>query len=135
MPKIAAAYEKVITTYHVTRLDLDTEDNSLTNKAGINRRNAAIRLVEQWAARCHRRVQFVYTLPTNIAGLDPTGVSVLRSAVAHQARIDIVNIMTFDYYDNKPHEMARDTMTAAGHLFSTLHRLYPAKSAPPSSGT
>ncbi len=129
VPKIAAAYEKVITTYHVTRLDLDTEDNSLTNKAGISRRNAAIHLVEQWAARCHRRVQFVYTVPTNVAGLDPTGVSVLRSAVAHHARIDIVNIMTFDYYDNKPHEMARDTMTAAGHLYGTLHQLYPVKSA------
>ena len=71
MPKIAAAYEKVITTYNVTRLDLDTEDNSLTNTAGINRRNKAITLVEQWAARCHRRVQFVYTLPTNMGGLAP----------------------------------------------------------------
>ena len=125
--KIAAAYEKVITTYHVTRLDLDTEDNSLTNTAGINRRNAAIHLVEQWAARCHRLVQFVYTVPTNVSGLDPAGVNVLASAVAQHARIGIVNIMTFDYYDNKPHEMARDTETAARHLYSTLHQLYPAK--------
>ena len=54
-PTIAAAYEKVITTYNVTRLDLDTEDNSLTNTAGIDRRNKAIKLVEDWAARRHRR--------------------------------------------------------------------------------
>lgn len=126
---IAAAYEKVITTYNVTRLDLDTEDNSLTNTAGIDRRNKAIRMVEDWAARHGRTVQFVYTLPTNVAGLDPTGLHVLRDALSDHARIDIVNIMTFDYYDNQPHEMATDSMTATQHLYDTLHQLYPAKSA------
>jgi len=126
---IAAAYEKVITTYHVTRLDLDTEDNSLTNTAGVDRRNRAIKMVEDWAARTGHQVQFVYTLPTNVAGLDSTGLDVLRDAVRDHARIDIVNIMTFDYYDNQPHEMAADSMTAAQHLYDSLHQLYPAKSA------
>jgi chitinase len=129
VPAIAAAYEHVITTYNVTRLDLDTEDNSLTNNAGIDRRNRAIAMVEEWAARVHRLIQFVYTVPTNVAGLDPTGVHVLQNAVLHHARIDIVNIMTFDYYDNLPHEMANDTRTAAGHLLSTLHDLYPNRSS------
>jgi chitinase len=129
IPAIAAAYEKVITTYNVTRLDLDTEDRSLTDRAGIDRRNRAIKVVEDWATRMHRLVQFVYTIPTNVAGLDPSGVHVLRSAVAHDARIAIVNIMTFDYYDGLPHEMADDTMTAAGHLHDTLHDLYPHKSS------
>jgi hypothetical protein len=126
---IAAAYEKVITTYNVTRLDLDTEDNSLTNPAGVDRRNKAIRMVEDWAARHDRAVQFVYTLPTNVAGLNATGLYVLQNAVTNQARIDIVNIMTFDYYDNQPHEMAADSMTAAQHLYDSLHQLYPARSA------
>jgi Glycosyl hydrolases family 18 len=126
--KIADAYEKVITTYDVTRLDMDVEDNSLTNLAGVDRRNKAIHLVEQWAARTGRTVQFVYTLPTNVAGLDDTGVQVLANAVANHARIDIVNIMTFDYYDDQAHEMAADTKTAAGHLIATLHTLYPDRS-------
>ena len=96
--KIAADYEKVITTYNVTRLDFDVEDLSQSNPAGIDRRNKAIRLVGQWAA-CHgRTVQFVYTLGTDMTGLDvPDGLSVLQNAVADRARIDIVNIMTFDY--------------------------------------
>ena len=57
--KIAAAYEKVVTTYDVTRLDMDVEDNSLTNLAGIDRRNKAIHQVEQWArrTRAHRPVR------------------------------------------------------------------------------
>ena len=129
VPAIAAAYEYVITTYNVTRLDLDTEDNSLTNNAGIDRRNRAIAMVEEWAVHVHRLVQFVYTVPTNVAGLDPTGVHVLQNAVLHHARIDIVNIMSFDYYDNLPDEMANDTRTAAGHLLGTLHDLYPNRSS------
>ena len=127
--KIAADYEKVVTTYGVTRLDFDVEDNSMTNAAGIDRRNAAIALVEKWAACQHRTVQFVYTLGTNITGLDvPEGVGVLQSAVSHHARIDIVNIMTFDYYDDAPHEMAQDTKTAAAAVIQQLHGVYPYKS-------
>ena len=125
---IAAEFERVITTYDVTRLDLDVEDNSLTNKAGIDRRNKAIQLVEAWAAHSDRTVEFVYTLPTNTTGLDSTGIHVLRNAAANHARVDIVNIMTFDYYDNQPHEMAADTKTAAGHLIATLKGLYPQRS-------
>jgi chitinase len=125
VPAIAAAYEDVITTYNVTRLDLDTEDLSLTNTAGVDRRNKAIKLVEDWAARQHRTVQFTYTLPTTPTGLAPTGLAVLQNAVANHARVDIVNIMTFDYFDNAPHEMANDTKTAAAGLIGQLHTLFP----------
>ena len=127
--KIAGQYEKVITTYHVTRLDLDTEEDSLNNYAGINRRNEAIALVERWAARTNRRVQFVYTIPTNTTGIDQGGAAVLQNAVAHGARIAIVNVMTFDYYDNLPHEMGDNTEGAAQQIFDRLHELYPGESA------
>ncbi|HKN99196.1 MAG TPA: carbohydrate binding domain-containing protein [Pseudonocardiaceae bacterium] len=124
---IAAAYENVVTTYNVTRLDLDTEDNSLTNTAGIDRRNKAIAQVEAWAAANGRTVQFSYTLPTTTTGLAPSGLAVLRNAVTNNARIDIVNIMTFDYFDGASHEMAGDTETAASGLVSQLQSLYPGK--------
>jgi hypothetical protein len=122
---IAGQYEKVVTTYHVTRLDLDTEEDSLNNYAGIDRRNKAIALVEAWARRTHRSVQFVYTIPTDTTGTDQGGSYVLQNAVANGARIAIVNIMTFDYYDNLPHEMADNTEGAAQQLYDRLHRLYP----------
>lgn len=125
VPAIAAAYEKVVTTYGVTRLDMDVEADSLTNTAGIERRNEAIALVEHWAARTHRVVQFVYTIPTFVSGLTPAGLAVLQNSVAEHARIDIVNVMTFDYYDGLSHEMGQDTITAAGNLYDTLHTLYP----------
>ena len=78
--RIAAAYEQVVTTYGVTRLDLDVEDRSLHQAAAIARRNQAIHLVQQWAARTGRTVEFAYTLPSSMAGLDPAGVGILRDA-------------------------------------------------------
>ena len=63
--EVTAQFENVVTTYNVTRIDLDVEDNSLTNSAGIDRRNKAIKLVEDWAAANGRTVQFSYTLPTS----------------------------------------------------------------------
>ncbi|AEW92682.1 MULTISPECIES: carbohydrate binding domain-containing protein [Streptomycetaceae] len=125
---IAAAYEKVITTYDISRIDLDTEDNSLTNSAGIDRRNKAIKQVEDWAAANGRNVQFSYTLPTTTSGLADSGLAVLRNAVSNGARIDVVNIMTFDYYDGATHEMATDTENAASGLHDQLASLYPGRS-------
>lgn len=133
--KIAQVYENVITTYGVTRLDFDVESNpgSLSNQAGIDRRNKAIKLVEDWAWRTHRVVQFVYTLPTEPQGLESDGLNVLQNAVANHARVDIVNIMTFDYYDEtsptQTHEMATATITAANGLHQQLAKLYPHRSS------
>src|SRR4051794_28121644 len=46
---IAAAFEQVITTYNVSRLDMDIEGRSLTKPDGIDRRNKAIKIVQDWA--------------------------------------------------------------------------------------
>ena len=56
---------------------------------------------------------------------DPEGVSVLQSAVKYHAQIDIVNVMTFDYYDNVSHEMGQDTVTAAKAVIKQMHAVYP----------
>ncbi|CAM5310305.1 hypothetical protein SAVIM338S_00593 [Streptomyces avidinii] len=124
---IAAAYEKVVTTYDVTRLDMDIEDKSLTNKAGVDRRNQAIKKVQDWAAANGRPLQVSYTLPTTTSGLAGSGLAVLKSAKTAGARVDVVNLMTFDYYDNAAHDMAADTRTAAAGLYDQLAALYPAK--------
>jgi hypothetical protein len=42
--------------------------------------------------------------------------------------VDVVNIMTFDYYDDESHDMAADTKTAAAGLVDTLRELYPHRS-------
>ncbi|MET9396890.1 glycosyl hydrolase family 18 protein [Kitasatospora sp. NPDC002965] len=125
--QIAAAYQKLITTYEISRIDLDIEVDSLDNTAGIDRRNKAIKVVQDWAAANGRQIQFSYTLPTTPTGLAASGLAVLRNAVTNNARIDVVNLMTFDYYDNAQHDMAADTQTAATGLYNQLARLYPTK--------
>ena len=50
-----------MTTYHATRLDVDVEASSLTNTAGVSRRNKAIKLVEEWAAHRRLPLQVQYT--------------------------------------------------------------------------
>ncbi|MDQ0792848.1 chitinase [Streptomyces sp. B1I3] len=127
--QIAAAYEKVITTYDVSRLDMDIEVDALDNAAGIDRRNKAIKLVQEWAAAEGRPLEISYTLPTTTDGLAAGGLAVLRNAVSNGTRVDVVNIMTFDYYDNAAHDMADDTETAAQGLHDQLARLHPDKTS------
>jgi Glycosyl hydrolases family 18 len=126
---IAAAYESVVTTYDVTRLDMDIEGRSLTRTDGIDRRNKAIKLLQDWAASQGRTVQVVYTLPTAVTGLEPSGLAVLQNAVANGVRVDIVNIMTFDYYDRTTTDMGAAAISAAQGLFGQLQGLFPAKTA------
>ncbi len=129
VPAIASVYESLITTYNVPRIDLDVEADSLTNAAGINRRNEAIAMVEAWAAARHRQIEFSYTLPTFPSGLTPSGLAVLQNAVADNARIAAVNLLTFDYYLGTQQDMVADTESAAAGLFSQLQSLYPAATA------
>ena len=124
---IAKVYESLVTTYGVSRIDLDIEADSINNTAGIDRRNKAIAKVQRWAEHTGRSVQFSYTLPTTATGLAPNGVALLQNAVDNGARVDVVNIMTFDYYDGATHDMAEDTKTAATGLHSQLAALYPKK--------
>ncbi len=122
---IAQVFESLITTYHVPRIDLDVEANSLANVAGINRRNEAIAETEQWAAAHHRRIQFSYTLPTFPTGLTAAGLAVLQNAVADGATISTVNLLTFDYYFGTQQDMVADTETAGAGLVGQLQGLHP----------
>ena len=140
---IAADYERVISTYDFTRLDMDVETDycgvagaagtcaipgALQNTAGINRRNQAIAMVERWARENHRPLDIEYTLPVTQSGPLAAEDAVLQSAVSSGARVAIVNAMTFDYYSGEPNNMVQDTASAAQGLFNELRTLYPARS-------
>jgi Glycosyl hydrolases family 18 len=130
--KIAKVYEKVVTTYHVTRLDMDVEAKSLDNKAGIARRSEAIRILQEWAAKTHRTVQIVFTIGVEPWGLPANCLNVLKSAVAHGVRFT-VNIMAFDYYNKqspKGIEMGTAAVKALNSTHKQLGQLYPKLSQP-----
>jgi len=132
VPAIARAYESVVTTYGVTRLDMDVEANSLTNPAGIARRSAALRLLQDWAARTHRRVHVTFTLGVEPWGLPANCLAILKSAVAQGVRFS-VNIMAFDYYIKASKTGIHMGAAAIQALYGThrqLGRLFPGLSRP-----
>jgi len=124
---IAAAYESVVTTYGVTRLDMDIEGRSLTKPDGIDRRNKAIKVLQDWATATGRTVQIQYTVPTSASGLEASGLAVLQNAVANGVRIDVVNPMVFDYYDRATADMGSAAVSASQGLHAQLHTLLPSK--------
>jgi hypothetical protein len=95
---IAEAYEQVILTYHVTRLDMDVEARSLTNTAGIARRSEAIALVQHWAYDRGIPLQIQFTLGVEPSGMGKQNLNIVKSAVAHGVNVTSVNLMVFDYY-------------------------------------
>jgi hypothetical protein len=126
---IAQVYESLITTYNVPRIDLDIEGTSLSDTAGINRRNKAVAETEAWAAAHGRSIQFSYTLPTFPTGLPAAELAVLQNAVADGAKITTVNLLTFDYYIGTEQNMLTDTESAASALVGQLQTLYPGESS------
>jgi hypothetical protein len=122
---IAQVFESLITTYNVPRIDLDIEGDSVTNTAGINRRNEAVAQTEAWAAAHGRNIQFSYTLPTFPTGLPAAELGVLQNAVADGAKISTVNLLTFDYFIGSKQNMLTDTESAASALVGQLQTLYP----------
>jgi hypothetical protein len=127
--KIAAVYEKVITNYNVPRIDLDIESDSLTDTAGINRRDAAVAQVESWAKSNGRSIQFSYTMPSTTTGMTSGEQGILQNAVADGAGVSVVNMMTFDYYIGTKQNMLTDTENAAADTISQLETIYPSESS------
>src|SRR5436190_17538536 len=125
--QIVAAYEQVITTYEVSRLDMDIEGRSLTKTDGIDRRNKAIKLLQDWATANGRPLTISYTIPTSATGLEASGKAVLENAKANGVRIDVVQPMVFDYYDRVTTDMGTAAINAVTGLRSYLQTLLPRK--------
>jgi hypothetical protein len=125
---IVTAYKELVLTYDVTRLDMDIEGRSLTKTDGIDRRNRAIAKLQEWAASVGRTLQIQYTLPTSRNGLEASGMAVLQNAILRGVRVDIVNPMTFDYYDRDKAPMGASAISALQGLHTQLGSLYQGRS-------
>jgi chitinase len=88
---LQAAYAAVVNKYHPYAIDLDVEE--FTN---VDLRNQALAgLQSQFPGlRVH------YTLGVLPTGLTSSQISVLESARRYNVRVDLVNIMAMDYYQN-----------------------------------
>jgi hypothetical protein len=87
---LAAAYQKVITKYNLTRVDFDYENGALDSNTAI--RFGAIAILE----RNNPKLVVSLTIPMTTVGFPGSGTDEIRQAVAAGARLDIINAMDFD---------------------------------------
>jgi chitinase len=94
--QLTAAYQNVVNTYGVTRLDFDIEGGTLADTAATSLRDQALAALQAEDPA----VQVDFTLAVAPQGL-PTGAgseyALLQDAQAKGVKVSVVNIMTMDF--------------------------------------
>ncbi|MFF2022999.1 cellulose binding domain-containing protein [Streptomyces sp. NPDC058171] len=116
-------YDALVRQYGLTYADFDIEGSATTDPVSIERRSAALARLQ----RAHPALRISLTLPVTPNGLTPTGLSVVRSARDAGVTLDVVNIMTMDYFTDVDYGDA--AVQAAQGVFDQLRTLFPAASA------
>jgi hypothetical protein len=88
---LANAYQQVINKYRLTRIDLDYEGDDLDANMAV--RFGAIRILQQ----NNPSLKVSLTVPATTVGFPDTGKDEIRQAIAAGARLDLINLMAFDY--------------------------------------
>jgi chitinase len=119
--QLTAAYQNVVNTYGVTRLDFDIEGSVLSDTAATARRDQALAALQA----ANPAVQIDFTLAVDPTGL-PTGTgseyALLQDAKAKGVKVSVVNIMTMDFGAGS-NDLA-DAESAAQGTASQLASLY-----------
>ncbi len=119
--QLTAAYQNVVNTYGVTRLDFDIEGGVLSDTAATTRRDQALAALQAQDPS----VQVDFTLAVAPQGL-PTGsgseYALLQDAKAQGVKVSTVNIMTMDFGAGS-NDLA-DAESAAQGTASQLAGLY-----------
>jgi Fibronectin type III domain/Glycosyl hydrolases family 18/Carbohydrate binding domain len=124
LSQLTAAYQSVIDTLHVTHIDFDIEGAEIAYTAQNNLRFQAISALE--AANPNLVVSV--TIPVNPNGPDNNGQAFLQAARSNGTRIDIINVMTMDYYgtwDTPSPNMGADAVSAAQATLAFAQTLWP----------
>ncbi|MFE6890368.1 cellulose binding domain-containing protein [Streptomyces sp. NPDC057694] len=90
---LAAAYQKVIDQFKLTKVDFDVEGGALPDTAANTKRAQAIATLQKDNAD----LNVSFTLPVMPEGLTSDGVNFLKNAKENGVRTDLVNVMAMDY--------------------------------------
>jgi hypothetical protein len=94
LTQLTAAYQSVINTYHLTHIDFDVEGAAIADPTSFNQRFKAIAALEA----ANPGLVVSVTIPVLPDGPDANGKTFLQAAKTDGARIDLINIMTMDFY-------------------------------------
>jgi hypothetical protein len=120
---LTAAYQKIVTTYGVTRLDFDIEGSVLDNTSANSRRDQALAALQA----ANPSVQVDYTLPVDPDGLESNALNLLKDAKSKGVKVNLVNIMTMDFGDGE--NALADAESGANATHTQLASLYGGTSA------
>jgi chitinase len=119
--QLTAAYQNVVNTYGVTRLDFDIEGSTLSDTAATSLRDQALAALQAEDPS----VQVDFTLAVAPNGL-PTGTgseyALLQDAKSKGVKVSVVNIMTMDFGAGE--NGLTDAESAAQGTASQLSSLY-----------
>jgi chitinase len=115
---LTAAYDNVVTTYGVSRLDFDIEGSTLSDTDSNTRRNEALAALQAKDSS----VQVDYTLAVAPNGLPSAELGVLQDAKSKGVQVSVVNIMTMDFGDGQ--NALNDALSAAKATAGQLSSLY-----------
>lgn len=114
---LVAAYQSIIDTYGVTKLDFDIEGAAIADTEANAMRNEALAILQD----NNPGLEVSYTLPVLTDGLTAAGLALLQDAAAHGVDVAYVNIMAMDYgayYDSG--DMGDDAISAAEATLAQL---------------
>jgi hypothetical protein len=124
LSQLTAAYQSVINTLKVTRIDFDIEGALIAYTATNNLRFQAINALEA----ANPGLSVSVTIPVNPAGPDNYGQAFLQQAAADGTRISVVNGMAMDYYgsyDTGGAQMGSDAVAAAQNTLAFVRTVFP----------
>jgi hypothetical protein len=93
--ELQAAYQDVISSYDVNKIDFDIEGAAVANTAANARRDQALVALQ----KANPGLQVSFTLPVLPSGLPAAEDAVLTGAAAAGVDISAVNVMAMDYGD------------------------------------
>ncbi|MFI0718601.1 chitinase [Streptomyces sp. NPDC021224] len=113
---IVSGYQALINDYGVTQLDFDIEGAAVADTAAAARQMQAMKTLKA----SNPNLQFSVTLPVLASGLTADGVNIVKAAKTAGVKIDVVNIMTMDYYTGTGTEMGQGSVAAAQATLSQI---------------
>ncbi|HEV2374229.1 MAG TPA: chitinase [Streptosporangiaceae bacterium] len=117
---LAAAYQKVVTTYQVTHLDFSIEHTALGDTATELKRSRALAILQ----KKNPGLTVSLTTPVGTAGLSSRVTGEVQQAVKARTQVAVFNLMDFDYGLLSGTQAASDetaARTAASQLATMEH--------------
>jgi chitinase len=97
VPALVKAYQKVITRYHLSTIDLDVEGTALDDVAAAARRATVMADLQHTAEEHGHQLGVWLTLPVEPDGLQDDALSVISTMLSNRVAIAGINLMTMDF--------------------------------------